>query len=236
MTAGHDINYLSQTGALNAIGYRDRPPLPPLNLVADFGGGSMFALLGITAALYEREQSGLGQVIDVAMVDGVSALAQVHWEFKSASTMTDGGVAGLVDGSTPFYASYETSDGKFMAVGAVEPQFFANLLAGLGLSPADVPGQDDRGSFDRMRAVFADRFATKTRDEWARVFAGSDACVSPVLSWTEAVASDHLRARSTIVERGGTLQAAPAPRFSRTTSAEIGVPPTQPTAIDAIDW
>ena len=133
-TAGHDINYLSQTGALSAIGYRDRPPVAPLNLVADFGGGSMFVLLGIVAALYERERSGKGQVIDAAMVDGVSILSQMAWTMKSTGTLKDERESFMLDGGAPFYRTYETSDGKYMAVGAIEPQFFAQLLAGLGLS------------------------------------------------------------------------------------------------------
>ena len=133
MTAGHDINYLSQTGALSAIGYRDRPPVAPLNLVADFGGGSMFVLLGIVAALYERERSGEGQVIDAAMVDGVSILSQMMWTMKATGSLRDERESFLLDGGAPFYRTYETSDGKYMAVGAIEPQFFAQLLTGLEL-------------------------------------------------------------------------------------------------------
>ena len=144
-TAGHDINYLSQTGALSALGYRDRPPMPPLNLVADFGGGSMLVLLGIVAALYERERSGQGQVVDAAMVDGVSVLAQMMWTMKGIGSLRDERESFLLDGGAPFYRCYETSDGKYMAVGAIEPQFFAELLAGLGLSAADVPNQLDIG-------------------------------------------------------------------------------------------
>src|SRR6185437_9550461 len=165
-TAGHDINYLSQTGALSALGYRDRPPMPPLNLVADFGGGSMFVLLGIVAALYERERSGSGQVIDAAMVDGVSVLAQMMWTMKSTGALRDERESFLLDGGAPFYRCYETSDGKYMAVGAIEPQFFAALLAGLGLSADDVPNQLDIGSYRQMHDLFARRFASRTRDDW----------------------------------------------------------------------
>ena len=146
-TAGHDINYLSQTGALSALGYRDRPPMPPLNLVADFGGGSMLVLLGIVAALYERERSGQGQVVDAAMVDGVSVLAQMMWTMKGTGSLRDERESFLLDGGAPFYRCYETSDGKYMAVGAIEPQFFAALLSGLGLSADDVPNQLDLGSY-----------------------------------------------------------------------------------------
>ena len=138
-TAGHDINYLSPTGALSALGYRDRPPMPPLNLVADFGGGSMFVLLGIVAALYERERSGTGQVVDAAMVDGVSVLAQMMWTMKSTGALRDERESFLLDGGAPFYRCYETADGKYMAVGAIEPQFFAALLAGLGFAADEVP-------------------------------------------------------------------------------------------------
>ena len=152
-TAGHDINYLSQTGALSALGYRDRPPMPPLNLVADFGGGSMFVLLGIVAALYERERSGSGQVVDAAMVDGVSVLAQMMWTMKSTGALRDERESFLLDGGAPFYRCYETADGKYMAVGAIEPQFFAALLAGLGLSADEVPSQFEIGSYPKMFEV-----------------------------------------------------------------------------------
>src|SRR5262245_52206878 len=203
LTAGHDINYLSQTGALSAIGYRDRPPLPPLNLIADFGGGSMFVLLGIVAALYERERSGKGQVVDAAMVDGVSVLAQMMWTMKAVGSMRDERESGLLDGGAPFYRTYETSDGKYMAVGAIEPQFFAELLQGLGLTADDVPNQLDRDSYPRMRKIFEERFASKTRDEWTEIFAGTDACTTPVLTWSEAAEGEHLRVRSTLVHRNG---------------------------------
>jgi alpha-methylacyl-CoA racemase len=235
-TAGHDINYLSQTGALSALGYKDRPPMPPLNLVADFGGGSMLVLLGIVVALYERERSGRGQVVDAAMVDGVSVLAQMMWTMKSTGALRDERESFLLDGGAPFYRCYETSDGKYMAVGAIEPQFFAALLTGLGLSPDEVPGQLDIGSYQRMYDVFADRFASRTRDEWTQVFAGTDACVTPVLAWREAAASDHLRARSTVITAHGVEQAAPAPRFSRTPAGPVGPPPATTTPLAEIGW
>ena len=235
-TAGHDINYLSQTGALSALGYRDRPPMPPLNLVADFGGGSMLVLLGIVAALYERERSGRGQVVDAAMVDGVSVLAQMMWTMKSTGAMRDQRESFLLDGGAPFYRCYETSDGKYMAVGAIEPQFFAALLAGLGLPADEVPNQLDMGNFPRMRDIFAERFASRTRDEWTQVFAGSDACVTPVLTWSEAATNEHLNARSTVITVHGVEQAAPAPRFSRTPAGPVGPPPAATTPIGEIGW
>ena len=235
-TAGHDINYLSATGALSALGYRDRPPMPPLNLVADFGGGSMFVLLGIVAALYERERSGVGQVVDAAMVDGVSVLAQMMWTMKSTGALRDEREAFLLDGGAPFYRCYETADGKYMAVGAIEPQFFAELLAGLGLSADAVPGQLDIGSYPRMFEVFTARFAGKTRDEWAEIFDGTDACVTPVLTWSEAAADPHLTARATVINANGVDQAAPAPRFSRTAAGPVGPPPPATTPLDEIGW
>jgi len=235
-TAGHDINYLSQTGALSALGYRDRPPMPPLNLVADFGGGSMLVLLGIVVALYERERSGIGQVVDAAMVDGVSLLAQMMWTMKSTGALCDERESFLLDGGAPFYRCYATSDGKYVAVGAIEPQFFAELLSGLGLSPDEVPGQLDIGSYQRMYDVFAERFASRTRDEWTQVFAGTDACVTPVLTWREAGADPHLRARSTVITAHGVEQAAPAPRFSRTPTGPVGPPPATATPLTEIDW
>jgi len=235
-TAGHDINYLSQTGALSALGYADRPPMPPLNLVADFGGGSMLVLLGIAVALYERERSGKGQVVDAAMVDGVSVLAQMMWTMKSTGALRDQRESFLLDGGAPFYRCYETADGKYMAVGAIEPQFFAALLTGLGLTPDAVPGQLDIGSYPRMYDIFAQRFASRTRDEWTQVFAGTDACVTPVLTWSEAATDDHLNARSTVITAHGVEQAAPAPRFSRTPSGPVGPPPATTTPIDEIGW
>jgi alpha-methylacyl-CoA racemase len=235
-TAGHDINYLSQTGALSALGYRDRPPMPPLNLVADFGGGSMLVLLGIAVALYERERSGRGQVVDAAMVDGVSVLAQMMWTMKSTGALRDQRESFLLDGGAPFYRCYETSDGKYMAVGAIEPQFFAALLAGLGLSADEVPNQLDIGSFPQMHAQFAERFAGRARDDWTQVFAGTDACVTPVLTWGEAAGNEHLNARSTIITAHGVQQAAPAPRFSRTPADPVGAPPPGTTPFAEIDW
>jgi alpha-methylacyl-CoA racemase len=235
-TAGHDINYLSQTGALSALGYADRPPMPPLNLVADFGGGSMLVLLGIAVALYERERSGKGQVVDAAMVDGVSVLAQMMWTMKGIGSLRDQRESFLLDGGAPFYRCYETSDGKYLAVGAIEPQFFAALLKGLGLSPDQVPSQLEIGSYQQMYDVFAQRFASRTRDEWSDVFAGTDACVTPVLTWSEAATNDHLNARSTVITAHGVEQAAPAPRFSRTPAGPVGPPPAATTPVSEINW
>jgi alpha-methylacyl-CoA racemase len=235
-TAGHDINYLSQTGALSAIGYRDRPPVAPLNFVADFGGGSMLTLLGIVAALYEREKSGLGQVIDAAMVDGVSVLAQMMWTMKATGALKDQRESFLLDGGAPYYRTYETADGQHMAVGSIEPQFFSQLLAGLELSADEVPSQFELGRYPEMQQIFTERFATKTRAEWSEIFEGTDACVTPVLTWTEAAENEHLRARGTVVQVDGVDQAAAAPRFSRTPAGPIGSPPQEATALNEIGW
>lgn len=235
-TAGHDINYLSQTGVLSAIGYRDRPPVAPLNLVADFGGGSMLVLAGILAALYERERSGAGQVIDAAMVDGVSMLAQMMWAMKATGSLADQRESFLLDGGAPFYRTYAAADGGYLAVGSIEPPFFAALLTGLGLSADELPGQYDRDRWPQLRAVFEARFAERTRDEWVAVFDGTDACVTPVLTWAEAADSAHLRARRTLVDVDGVRQAAPAPRFSRTPAGPLGTPPQHTTAIADLNW
>ncbi len=214
--AGHDMNYISLTGLLHAIGRADERPTPPLNLVGDFGGGSMFLVIGMLAALVERDVSGKGQVIDAAMVDGASVLGQMMWAFRGTGLWQDRRGANLLDTGAPFYEVYETSDGKWMAVGAIEPQFYAELLTGLGLEGEELPHQLDTGRWDELKARFTEVFATKTRDEWAAVFDGTDACVSPILDFLEAPQDPHLAARGTLVEIDGVMQAQVAPRFSRT--------------------
>ncbi|MFT4199409.1 CaiB/BaiF CoA transferase family protein [Gordonia sp. (in: high G+C Gram-positive bacteria)] len=217
--AGHDMNYISLTGMLHAIGRADEKPTPPLNLVGDFGGGSMFLVVGILAALVERDVSGKGQVIDAAMVDGASVLGQMMWSFRGTGLWQDKRGANLLDTGAPFYEVYETSDGKWMAVGAIEPQFYAELLKGMGLEGEDLPHQLDMGRWDELKTRFTEVFKTKTRDEWAAVFDGTDACVSPILDFTEAPQDPHLAARGTLVEIDGVMQAQVAPRFSRTKPA-----------------
>jgi alpha-methylacyl-CoA racemase len=226
---GHDINYIGLTGALHAIGRPDAPPPPPLNLVGDFGGGSMLLLVGILAALWERDRSGRGQVIDAAMVDGTALLTQMTLALRGVGAWTDDRAGNLLDGGAPFYDTYPCADGRYVAVGALEPQFFAALLDGLGLDPATVGDQYDRTGWPAMRHAFRARFATRTRDEWAAHFAGSDACVTPVLSFAEALTDPHLTARGTYVDMDGIRQAAPAPRFSRTP------PRPRPIAPDTTD-
>ena len=217
--AGHDINYISLTGALHAIGRPGERPVPPLNLVGDFGGGSMLLVVGVLAALWEAQRSGEGQVVDAAMVDGASLLSQMFWGFLAHKIWVDEPGVNMLDGAAPFYDTYTCADGRHVAVGAIEPQFYAALLAGLGLADADLAGQHDREHWPQVKERFAAVFATRTRDEWAAAFAGTDACVTPVLAFGEVAAHPHLAARSTIVERDGIAQAAPAPRFSRTPAA-----------------
>ena len=228
-TAGHDINYLSVTGALHAIGRRNAPPPVPLNLIGDYGGGSMFLLTGILAALLERGRSGRGQVIDAAMVDGVSTLLQPVFSWRSAGQWTDQRESNLLDGAAPFYATYECADGRFVAVGAIENRFYADLVDGLDLDIEELPDRADRRTWPRLREVFAGTFAGRTREQWAETFSGTDACVTPVLTFEEAAADPQLAARGTLNRDDGHLEAAPAPRFSRSghapgaTAVEIDV-------------
>lgn len=227
--AGHDINYISLTGMLHAVGRRGERPVPPLNLVGDFGGGSMFLVQGVLAALVERQSSGRGQVIDAAMVDGASVLGQMMWAFRGTGLWQDERGVNMLDTGAPYYEVYETSDGKYMAVGAIEPQFYAQFIAGLGLDPAQLPEQNDVDQWDVLKKTFADTFATRTRDEWAAVFAGTDACTSPVLTFAEVESDPHMAARQNIVEIDGVTQAQVAPRFSRTSPQTPSAPDREAT-------
>lgn len=214
--AGHDINYLSVTGFLHAIGRRNDRPVPPLNLVGDFGGGSMFLVVGVLAALLERRTSGRGQVVDAAIVDGVSVLGQMIWAFRGLGLWNDERGANALDTGAPYYDTYETGDGKYIAVGAIEPQFYAELLAGLQLSDVDLPDRDDVSQWGSLKATFTEVFRTRTRDDWAAVFEGTDACVTPVLTFAEAAVDPHMAARGTLLAVDNVVQPAVAPRFSRT--------------------
>ncbi|WP_320065524.1 CaiB/BaiF CoA-transferase family protein [Micromonospora sp. RTGN7] len=214
--AGHDINYVALTGVLRAIGHADQRPVPPLNLVGDFGGGSMFLLVGILAALWERDRSGRGQVIDAAMIDGVGVLANAIWGLRATNRWSDERGTNLLDSGAPFYDTYECADGEYVAVGAIEPQFYAALLDGLGLTAADLAAQNDRANWPRVRARLAQEFARHPRAHWETVFADTDACVTPVLSFAEAPHHPHQRARGNFVDVGGVDQPTPAPRFART--------------------
>ena len=236
--AGHDINYISLTGTLHAIGRAGERPVPPLNLVGDYGGGSMLLVIGVLGALWEAQRSGQGQVVDAAMIDGASLLAQTFWGLLGHGLWFDEREANLLDGGAPFYDTYTCADGRHVAVGALEPQFYAELLAGLGLTDADdLPDQYDRTGWPQLRTRFVAAFATRTRDEWAGVFDGTDACVTPVLSFGEVPAHPHVAARGTIVERDGVTQAAPAPRFSRTPTETPGrASPPEPVESVLRDW
>ncbi|BBZ29945.1 alpha-methylacyl-CoA racemase [Mycolicibacterium madagascariense] len=240
--AGHDINYISLNGVLHAVGRQGQKPVPPLNLAGDFGGGSMFLIVGILSALWERQTSGRGQVVDAAMVDGSSVLIQMMWSFRATGMWTDERGTNMLDTGAPYYDTYETADGKYVAVGAIEPQFYAQLLDGLGLDPATLPGQHDASRAEELRAIFTEAFAAHDRDHWAKVFNGTDACVTPVLSFGEVETEPHITERGTFYEdvtgSGAHLQPAPAPRFSRSvppTPTPPGEPLADPGAV-LRDW
>jgi alpha-methylacyl-CoA racemase len=231
--AGHDIGYIAGAGALEPLGRAGERPHAPLNLIGDFAGGGMLLAVGVLAALLERTRSGRGQVVDAAMVDGSALLTAFLHGMIGAGAWPYPRGANLLDGGAPFYDTYRTADGGYMAVGALEPAFYAALLSGLRLDgdPA-LPEQYDRSGWPVLRARFADRFATRTRAEWTTVFETLDACVSPVLSPAEATAHPHNRARATFVEVAGVLQPAPAPRFERTPAAAAR--PPRPATVDDI--
>jgi alpha-methylacyl-CoA racemase len=214
--AGHDINYIALTGALAAIGSHETP-VAPLNLVGDFGGGGMFLAVGVLAALVERAASGTGQVVDAAMVDGAALLMTMFYEMRNANTWEVSRESNLLDGGAPFYGVYETADERFVAVGALEPQFFRELLTVLDID-ASASAQHDRSSWPRLRDQIAAAIRRRTRDDWESIFAGRDACVAPVLTMDEAPMHPHNRARGAFVEGEFGWEPAPAPRFGRTKS------------------
>jgi alpha-methylacyl-CoA racemase len=226
--AGHDIAYIALTGVLHAMGRAGGPPQVPLNLVGDFGGGSLYLLLGVLSALWEAGRSGRGQVVDAAIVDGAASLMTMPFAFLAAGLWQDRRGSNLLDTGAPFYDVYETSDGGWMAVGPLEPQFYAEFVQLLGLADdAALPGQFDLRAWPDLRLRFAEVFATRTRDEWSQVFGRSDACVAPVLTMTEAPGHPHLAARGTYLTRDGRVEPAPAPRFDRT-PAQLGDGPPVP--------
>ena len=211
--AGHDITYIALTGALWSMGRAGQRPVPPLNLVGDYGGGGMLLAVGILAALLEAKTTGRGRVVDAAMTDGSALLMSPFYGLLSAGRWKNEREANRLDGACPYYDTYECADGKFVAVGALEPQFFALLLEGLGFRAEEFPRREDPATWPALRARFAERFRTKSRDEWARVFDGSDACVAPVLDLEEAPRHPHNAARGTFVTEGGVTRPAAAPRF-----------------------
>ncbi len=223
--AGHAINYIALAGVLNAIGRAGDKPVPPLNLVGDFGGGGMLLAFGIACGVIEARTSGRGQVVDAAMVDGAALLATMFAGFQAAGQWSEQRGENILDSGAPWYDSYATSDGKYVAIGAIETKFYAELLLRLGLANEALPKQHDRAGWPLLRARFAAVFATRTRDEWCAVFDGSDACFAPVLGFTEARAHPHHVERSASVTIDRVEQPAPAPRFDRTPGAVRGAPP-----------
>ncbi|MBO0727686.1 MAG: CoA transferase [Acidimicrobiaceae bacterium] len=225
-SAGHDIGYIAITGALASVGRAGEAPVPPVNFVGDFGGGSLFLTLGVLAAVWEAARSGRGQVVDAAIVDGAASLTSILHGLMAAGRWRDRRGANFLDTGVPWYDTYATSDGEWMAVGALEPQFYAEFASLLGL-PDEVADRSDPASWPALRKAIAQAFATRTQEEWAKVFEGTDACVAPVLGLRDATAHPHLAARGTFVEVGGVVQPAPAPRFDRT-AAGLPQPPVEP--------
>ncbi|WP_420036791.1 CaiB/BaiF CoA transferase family protein [Streptomyces sp. cg28] len=235
--AGHDIAYIAPTGTLGMIGNPDEPPAVPANLVGDFAGGSLYLVVGILAALHHARATGEGQVVDAAIVDGTAHLTSMIHGMLAAGSWQDRRGANLLDGGCPFYGSYETADGQYMAVGALEQQFYAEFMELLGLADT-ASARGDLSRWDELRDAVTARFKERTREEWTAVFEDSDACVAPVLSLREAPRHPHLAARGTFVDHGGITQPAPAPRFTRTPTTVRSGParPGADTAVVARDW
>ena len=225
--AGHDINYIALAGTLEAIGRKGERPLAPLNLVGDFGGGGMLLAFGVLCALQERVQSGKGQVVDAAMVDGAAVLMTMMHGMQAVGFWNDERGTNLLDSGAHFYDVYETADGKYVSVGSIEPQFYAQLVELSGLDSEELPAQMDRSQWPAVKLRIMEIFKSKTRDEWCEIMEGTDVCFAPVLSMQEAPLHPHNKHRETFVENAGILQPAPAPRFSRT-SAQILRPPANP--------
>jgi alpha-methylacyl-CoA racemase len=238
LTPGHDINYIALTGVLHTIGSPGGPPVPPLNLTGDFGGGTLYLALGLVSAMLESRGSGRGQVVDAAMVDGSASLMALMYGMRAGGLWTDERGSNRLDSGAPYYGVYETADGKYIALGSNEARFYNNTLALLGLDAATLPEQEDRTQWPAMRARFAAIFKTRTRDEWCAHFDGQEVCFAPVLSMAEAPEHPHLKARGTFVEFDGVLQPAPAPRFSRTPGAiQRGAPRPGQHSDEALgDW
>ena len=225
--AGHDINYIALAGALHCIGREGQKPTPPLNLVGDFGGGGMLMAFGVVCALLERERSGQGQVVDAAMVDGTAALMTMIFNMQGLGVWREERGSNILDTGAHFYDTFETADGKYVSIGSIEPQFYAELLEKTGLAGQDIPRQMDREQWPALKAKLEEVFRTRSRDAWCEIMEGSDVCFAPVLSLAEAPDHPHMRARNTFVEVAGVRQPAPAPRFDRT-PPEISRPPAHP--------
>ena len=231
--AGHDLNYIAISGALHAMGPKDRPPAPPLNLVGDYGGGGMLLALGVVAALYEAQRSGLGQVVDTAMTDGAAVLMAAQYGMAAKGFWRDERESNFLDGSAPFYGSYECADGRYVAIGPIEPQFYRELLQKCGIDDPHFAKQWERAEWPALKAKLAAMFKTRSRDAWSALLEGSEACFAPVLSMSEAPLHAHNVARATFVESNGAMQPAPAPRFDRTPSE---LPPAAPAiGADGVD-
>ncbi len=236
--AGHDINYISLTGALHAIGPGDGKPAPPLNLVGDYGGGGMYLAFGLVCALLEAQKSGKGQVVDAAMVDGAALLMAESYGSWSAGSQIDARGKNMLDGGAHFYDTYETADGEYISVGSIEPQFYALLLEHAGITDPTFQAQMDRKQWPEFKATLTDIFKSKTRDEWCDIMLGTDICFAPVLSLAEAVKAPHNVERKTFVEIDGVTQPAPGPRFSRTEAGIHRPPPAPGEHTEAVlsDW
>jgi alpha-methylacyl-CoA racemase len=237
-TAGHDINYIALSGALNNFARAGQRPVPPVNLVGDMGGGGLFLAFGVVCALLEARGSGQGQVVDAAMIDGSAALTMVLHSMLAQGRWQDRPGTNVSDTGSPFYEVYETLDGRYVAVGALEQPFWQQLLKHLGIDEAELGDRADPANWPAMKDRLAAVFRTRTRDEWAQVFADTDSCVTPVLSLTEAHLHPHNQARGTFVERGGIIQPAPGPRFSATPPVNLQPPPApgQHTGEALADW
>ncbi|MEL6661504.1 MAG: CaiB/BaiF CoA-transferase family protein [Pseudomonadota bacterium] len=223
--AGHDLNYIALTGALGAMGRTGERPYPPLNLIGDYGGGALYLAFGLCAGIIHARASGEGQVIDCAMTDGAASLASMFYGMRAAGIWNDNREDNLLDGGAHFYDTYECSDGKYVSIGSIEPQFYALLLEKAGVSDSDFKAQMDRSKWPELKQKLADIIATKSRDEWSEIMEGTDVCFAPVLSLAEAPSHPHNRARETFVEVDGVVQPAPAPRFSKTRGEIQGIAP-----------
>jgi alpha-methylacyl-CoA racemase len=224
-SAGHDLNYIAVTGVLDAIGQQGEAPTVPLNLVGDYGGGALYLALGLLAGILEARSSGKGQVVDAAMIDGVASLATLFYGMVAAGMHSPQRGTNILDGGAPFYSVYECADGKWVSVGAIEPKFYEKLLDILCIAKDEIGNQHDRAAWPLAKTVLAAKFKTRSRDEWAEIFNGTDACFSPVLNFEEALDYPQLKDRSTFVEVAGIFQPAPAPRFSRT-PCDVPNPPS----------